>query len=362
MRSTPLHALTLLPALWLAAASCISQTHIPYRGDPRSRFVQAALPVGAARLPSEISAVPGEGTRTHAMLQLYRPGPCGDSPEPELGALAYLSRAPGPKRWIIVLPIWGSSTYPSQKIVRSLLGGAHGDRTNVLSIQGPVGLVRFAKLKEAATEAEFMAEVARTASCIDATAEDVLAFTDWVLAQPETDPRRVGIVGFSTGGIVGSLVMGRDPRFAAGVFVMVGGHLDEILAYCKWDEREVREHAAATFGWTPDELRARIEAPLSVVDPVLVASRIDPGSVLFIDSGHDGCIPQSARDDLWRAMGEPERVTLGYDHKNSFLTMTFLGFDVTTRRIVAFLDNRLGVNEQPLSEASSTTSTSGQAP
>jgi dienelactone hydrolase len=274
--------------------------------------------------------VPGEGTRTHAVLRLYRPRPCGDSSEPELGALAYLSRAPGAKRWVIVLPIWGSSTYPPQK--------------------------------EAATEAESLTEVSRTASCIDAAAEDVRAFTDWVLAQPETAPRRVGIVGFSTGGIVGSLVMGRDTRFAAGVFVMVGGHLDEILAYCKWDEREVREHAAATFGWTSDELKAVIKAPLSVVDPVLGAGSIDPADVLFIDSGHDGCIPQSARDNLWRAMGEPERVTLGYDHKNSFLTMTFLGFDVTTRRIVAFLDSRLGVTEQPLSEAASATPTAGQAP
>ena len=355
-------ALALLPALCLVGASCISQTHIPYRGDPRSRVVQASLPVEAARLPSEISAVPGEGTRTHAVLRLYRPRPCGDSSEPELGALAYVSRAPGAKRWVIVLPIWGSSTYPPQMVVRRLLDGAHGDRTNVLWVQGPVGLVRFPKLKEAATEAEFMAEVSRTASCIDAAAADVHAFTDWVLAQPETAPRRVGIVGFSTGGIVGSLVMGRDTRFAAGVFVMVGGHLDEILAYCKWDEREVREHAAATFGWTSDELKAAIKAPLSVVDPVLVAGSIDPADVLFIDSGHDGCIPQSARDDLWRAMGEPERVTLGYDDKNSFLTMTFLGFDVTTRRIVAFLDSRLGVTEQPLSEAASATPTAGQAP
>jgi dienelactone hydrolase len=175
------------------------------------------------------------------------------------------------------------------------------------------------------------------------------------MEQPETDPRRVGIVGFSIGGIVGSLVMGRDQRLAAGVFVMVGGYLDEIIAHCKWGQREVREHAAKAFGWTTEKLKSVIKEPLSGVDPMRVADRIDPAAVLYIDSGYDRCIPRSCRDDLWRAMGEPERVTLGYDHRNSFLSMTFLGFDVTTRRIITFLDRRLAETEPlPTTKANST--------
>jgi hypothetical protein len=92
-----------------------------------------------------------------------------------------------------------------------------------------------------------------------------------------------------------------------------------------------------------------------------VADRIDPAAVLYIDSGYDKCIPQSSRDDLWRAMGEPERVTLGYDHRNSFLSMTFLGLDVTTRRIVAFLDRQLAEAEQRL-PAKASSATTGKAP
>ena len=109
------------------------------------------------------------------------------------------------------------------------------------------------------------------------------------------------------------------------------------------------------FGWTPETLRSEIERPLSRVDPVLVAGNIDPADVLYVDSGFDGCIPRTARDDLWNAMGRPERVTLGYDHKNSFLTMTFLGFDVTTRRIIAFLDSRLTEPEAPTAPVQETT-------
>jgi len=360
-RGAPL-ALALLPALCILGTSCISQTHTPYQGSQAPRFLKEGLPVGPENPRSKISAVPVESTRTHVVLHLFRPKPCGDSSENELGALAYLSRTPGAKRWVVVLPIWGSSTYPSNKIVRWLLGGKHGRQTNVLSIQGPRRVVRYQAFKNASTEAEFFDEVLRTASCIEATTEDVRMFIDWVMERPETDPRRVGIVGFSIGAIIGSLVMGRDPRLAAGVFVMVGGHLDEIIAHCKWGQREVREHAEKTFGWDAEKFKSVVKGPLSALDPVRVAGRIDPAAVLYIDSGYDGCIPRSCREDLWRAMGEPERVTLGYDHRNSFLTMTFLGFDVTTHRIVDFLDRRLAEDEQRFPTKANSGTPTGEAP
>jgi dienelactone hydrolase len=351
----------LLPALLALAAGCISQTHIPFQGDSRARLVQAALPARPAQAHPGFVEVKAEGTTTHAVLHLYRPKPCSETHETELGAIAYLGRAPGPKRWVVVLPIWGSSTYPPHKVVHWLLTAPQGDTTDVLWIQGRESLVRFDALKQAVTEAAFLAEVSRTAACIDAAAEDVRVFLDWIVQRPDTDPRRVAIVGFSLGAAVASLVMGRDPRITTGVFVMVGGHLDEILTYCKWDEREVREHAKAAFGWSLDQLKQEIRGPLAVVDPVLVAANIDPANVLFVDSGYDGCIPQSARDDLWAAMGRPERMTLGYDHKNSFLTMTFLGFDITTRRIVGFLENRLAGPEPPTAPVQATTHAAGRS-
>jgi hypothetical protein len=360
-RVVPL-ALVLLPALCILGPGCIRQTHTPYHGSQAARFLKVGLPERQENPRPKILAVSAEGTRTHAVLRLFRPKPCDPSSENELGALAYLSRAPGAKRWVVVLPIWGSSTYPPKKIVRRLLGGKQGRQTNVLWIQGPRRVVRYQAFKDASTEAEFFEEVLRTASCIEATTEDVHAFIGWVMEQPETDPRRVGIVGFSVGGIVASLVMGRDPRLAAGVFVMVGGHMEEIMARCKWGQGEVREHAAKTFGWSAEKFQSVIKGPLSTVDPVRVADRIDPAAVLYIDAGYDTCIPQSCRDDLWRAMGEPERVTLGYDHRNSFLTMTFLGFDVTTRRIVDFLDRRLAKTEELPTTRANSTPTTGKAP
>ena len=279
----------------------------------------------------------------HDVLKLYRPAPCGSSQDPQLGALAYVSRAPGAKRWVLVLPIWGSSTYPPRKLVTWLTHGSGGQGTNVLWIQDPAraNLIDYPSLRAAPSPEEFLAVLSRSADCIGAAAEDVRGWMDWVLQRPGADPRRVGLVGCSIGAMVGSLAMGRAGRFGAGVFVMGGGHLDEILSTCYGEEAEVRRHAAEVFGWSQEEFQREVAGPLAAVDPVAVAGNIDPEGVLFIDAGRDSCIPPSARDGLWEAMGRPERVTLDYDHKTSFLSMTFLGFDRTTQRVVEFLDAKL---------------------
>jgi hypothetical protein len=322
---------------------CVSARHVPFEGPPRGL---AAAPVAEDPPPPERPEIEARQARStwlhHDVLELRRPAPCTGEKEPGPGALAMVSREPGLKRWVVVLPIWGSSEYPPRKIVRWLLEGPRGKDTNVLWVQGYKNLQDYPAMMRAPTEEAFLAEVGRTADCIGAAARDVSSFADWIFARPETDPHRVGIVGFSISAMVACSVMGRDPRFSAGVLVMVGGHFHEILATCSGEEREVREHTMARFGWSLGEFRRAIEAPLAPVDPVLYAGKVDPSRVLYIDAGKDTCIPASAREDLWEALGRPERFTVNYSHKRSFLSMTILGFDVTTRRIVRFLDQKLG--------------------
>lgn len=336
--------------LSMVLLACVSHTTTPYRVDVMGGMGRADPP--AVRPPGprlDVIEMSGGVAGSHYVLKLYRPNPCGGSQGPELGALAYISGTPGPKRWVVVLPIWGSSTYPPRKLVTWLTRGQEGIDTNVLWVQDPkrANLIDFPALEEASTPEEFLTVLSRSAACIGAAADDVRGWMDWVRHQPSADPRRVGIVGCSIGAIVGSLAMGRDGRFGAGVFAMGGGHLDEILSECYGAEADVRRHAAEAFGWSQEDFRREVAGPLAMVDPVAVAGNIDPADVLFIDAGKDSCIPASSRDDLWEAMGRPERVTLGYDHKTSFLSMTFLGLDETTRRMVRFLDSHLGPAAAP---------------
>ena len=331
----------LVPFLSIA---CVSHTTKPYRVDVMGGVSRAAPPSLCPPGPRlDVVEMTGGRSGDHDVFKLYRPAPCGASTGSELGALAYVSRAPGAKRWVLVLPIWGSSTYPPRKLVTWLTHGSSGRATNVLWIQDPgrASLIDFPSLRAAPSSEEFLTVLSRSADCIGAAAEDVRGWLDWVLHQPSADPHRVGLVGCSIGAMVGSLAMGRDGRFGAGVFVMGGGHLDEILSTCYGEEAEVRRHAAEAFGWSQEEFQREVAGPLAAVDPVAVGGNIDPEDVLFIDAGRDSCIPSSARDGLWEAMGRPERVTLDYDHKTSFLSMTFLGLDRTTQRVVEFLDAKL---------------------
>ncbi len=345
-------ALLLLPSL-LLAGGCVSQTCIAYHGAP-SAGVHLASEADPACRPTAagIWTAPDGTAWGHELLRLYRAGSAHSSSARDPDALAYVSPAPGPKRWVVVLPIWGASDYPPKKTIRWLLKGSDGGLTNVLWVQNNRRLLVFDGLAQADSPGQFSRQLARSAARIDTAANEVEDLVEWARRRRDTDQDRIGIVGFSIGAIVGSLIMGRDPRYSAGVFVMVGGDLGEILGSCYGRERQVRDRATKLFGWSREEYVRRVEKGLSSVDPVRVASHIDPASVLYIDARHDGCIPAISRDGLWEAMGRPERITIAYGHKSSFLSMTFLGLDVTTRRIVRFLDRHL---PEPAARAASDT-------
>ena len=122
---------------------------------------------------------------------------------------------------------------------------------------------------------------------------------------------------------------------------MGGGNLHEVFARCvSPDVVAAREHAMRVFGWTPDDIEARLEPRLRAVNPVHFAGAIDPSRVLLVDSLYDDFIPRTAQDDLWKAMGRPERVSMKYAHKRSFL-MSFLGFHFADRLVAEFFRKKL---------------------
>ena len=74
---------------------------------------------------------------------------------------------------------------------------------------------------------------------------------------------------------------------------------------------------------------------------------MDSRRILLVDALYDTCMPQPGRDIMWESLGRPERITMRYDHKISFLGMTPLGFNVLDREIAEFLVARLAGDERP---------------
>jgi dienelactone hydrolase len=338
--------LFLLPAL-LLVCGCLSQTRLAYRpggsAAVRSPSIQTCglLTCGLPLADGVLAVENGETALGHRILHLYGASLHlrGSADQPE--AVAYLSPRAGPKPWVVVLPIWGASDYPPKKTIRWLLKGRGGGGVNILWVTNSGRILHFEGLLDAPTPEKFSRALTLAAREVNATADRVETLVGWVRQRPDTDPARIGIVGFSIGAIVASLVVGRDPGYAAAVFAMGGGGLGEVLASCYGRERLVRDEVTARFGWSREEYAERVEASLASIDPLFVAGRVDPATVLYFDARHDECIPPVSREALWEAMGRPERITIGYGHKSSFLSMTFLGHNRMTREIVRFLRLRL---------------------
>ncbi len=349
-----------LPTAAIAVAAlvsgCVSHVHTPYEPSRKTpaRDVVSSPPVGsfdytkgsagtARRTPVEAE------TSTHHVWRIAMPS-YGDSGQPDnlVAALYYQSKSPGPKALVVVLPIWGSHTYPPEKITRMLVRRGGGD-INVLRILGENRLIDWPTLQRVASPDEFVDAVTQFGGRFRTATIDVRRMLDWAESQPETDPQRIGMVGFSISAVVGALVVTNDPRLAASVLVMGGARPAQIVATCPGRMGTAREAILERFEWSVSQYEAVVAEVFRELDPAHYAGRVDPHGVLMIDAHHDDCMPQSARDSLWRALGRPERISFRYKHKMAFLSMTPLGFNFLRQRIYRFLDERL---RQPKSHKS----------
>lgn len=251
----------------------------------------------------------------------------------------YQSRRSGKNKLIIVLPIWGSYNYPPDKITRSIL--ARGDDINVLRVLGEQYLLDWARLAAATDEASFLLAVRDAVARVRTMVIDVRRLIDWAQTQPDIDSRRIGLIGFSLGAQIGGLIIANEPRIAVGVLVMGGANPHEILTACAGRPQIVRENILPRLGWSERQYQDTLARFFDLVNPANYRGRTDPARVLMFDAYHDDCVPRSAREALWTAMGRPERISFLYTHKMSFLAMTPLGSNYMRRKIYEFLDKAL---------------------
>lgn len=252
----------------------------------------------------------------------------------------YRGKSPTAKPLIIVLPIWGIHAYPSDAISADLRRRA-GGAINVLQILGEKSLFDWDAIGNARSEAQFFRLLDRMIDRFVSAVIDIRRVVDWAHTQPDVDPDRIALIGFSMGALIASVVMANEPRLAAGVLVMGGADPHEILAACNREIGRARERTLKQLDWSLDDFRRRLGKALTTINPARFAGQVDPRRVLIIEAAEDTCMPRTARERLWHAMGRPERVAYLYDHRTAFLAMTLLGGHHLQEQIERFLDNRL---------------------
>ena len=152
-------------------------------------------------------------------------------------------------------------------------------------------------------------DVAGTVANFRQAVLDIRRAGDWLRSRKDVDAGRIGLFGVSMGSVVGALVAGVDPRFTRSVFVVGGGDLPALVLHESKETSEMRKRLLEG-GWTPEKL-AEALAP---IEPLAVASRLDPSNVLMINATADQVVPRECTEKLCAAMGGPRLRWIKADH------------------------------------------------
>lgn len=150
---------------------------------------------------------------------------------------------------------------------------------------------------------------------------------------------KFSIMGFSFGGMIGTIAMGVDNRINEGVFVVTGGN----YRYITWKSLATRlirkkyetESNFGLYGCTEKkcvkihknfyEYIENLKKPMDLdkvpcakgcflFDPLTFAHFIKGRKVVLYNAVFDEVIPRKAANELWQEMGKPERHWLFADH------------------------------------------------
>ncbi len=137
--------------------------------------------------------------------------------------------------------------------------------------------------------------------------EDVRRTVDVLAARPEVNPERIGIVGFSLGGILAATAAGHEPRLERAALILAGGDLKAMIGHSR-ETAQLHQELASL----PPEEREAVERAIDVGEPLRCAGRLRDrarrGKVLMFNATEDEVIPRPCTEKLAAALGIADRV------------------------------------------------------
>jgi len=253
----------------------------------------------------------------------------------------YASQIPGKKPLVIIMPLYGAYTYPPEEMTKDIMRRSEG-KINVLHLQGEHYMIDWKSLKKAKTPASFRRRLESTVDRMRVNVLDVRRLVDWANAEPNIIAQRIGLLGFSHGAIVSSVVAVAEPRIHTTISVMGGANPNEIIASCNLIRtNSLRKAIMKRFSWDKQQYIDSLKGVFDAVNPAYYPGRVDARNALIVEALYDKCVPESARTALWQSMGRPERYLFKYGHRMAFMAMTPLGGFFMNRVIYDFLQRKL---------------------
>lgn len=339
--------------LALLATGCAAHVHYPYSPAERLNhdpdIVEPVLEYEKQPVPYHNSVLESDPKLQYQVRHIKMPSAGENGQNNEIEGFYYQSNQPGKRPLVIVMPLWGAKTYPPEKFTDALKSRSDGG-LHVLRVVGEQYVFDWEALGASETEEEFLALMERMMLRDAVNAVDVSRLVDWAEERPEVDTSRIGLLALSHSAIVGGTVAVNEDRFRAMVLFLGGAYVHKILAHCVGGRVALlRETITERFGWTVEEYERALEPIFMTYDPTRFPLKADPGTILTFDAGKDKCMPPESREDFWVAMGRPERYSLNYKHKSSFLSMTALGAFWARETVYEFFDDKLEIGEVPAS-------------
>lgn len=130
---------------------------------------------------------------------------------------------------------------------------------------------------------------------------DLTAAIDFVAAQPEVNPEKIGAIGFSMGAVVVTLVAAENPMLKA---VVIEAPYPSLEAMLKHRVKFMGRVTQPIIRWTLENEGVDVEA----IQPANVICQISPRPVLLIFGSLDEMPPPTTRQILENAACEPKQV------------------------------------------------------
>lgn len=131
---------------------------------------------------------------------------------------------------------------------------------------------------------------------------------DWLQRRPEIDPERIGLVGISLGAILGSVVLGVEPRIHTAVLILGGVDLAHVLWHSVLGIRARLNLRAQGYTF------ASLREALAPVEPMNLLSPELGAKTFVIGARFDIVVPTEDTEKLVRALGKPKAFWLNTGH------------------------------------------------
>jgi predicted esterase len=171
---------------------------------------------------------------------------------------------------------------------------------------------------------------------------EIQQVVDWAYTRPEIVRERIGVAGISLGGMVSAIAMAVDPRIKAGIFITIGGNLEEVSWGGRMGGKQLghsctREECHAAYAQYPDYMRKVAEKGVANVapakecfltDPLTYSGYLRERPILMINGKDDEIVSEQATLTLWEGCGKPRLIWAAGSHAGTYCQSTLISTEI----------------------------------